>query len=228
MKKFSLLLAVAVLSMSLASCGGDEGTTTDTSAATGDTTAAEEVTTAAPETTEEVTTAEPEPEYEEVFTPSYIDNFDDPDNTNWKANAQMTDFAVADGYLTTTSTGGDPSIANKNDFDLNCDEIDVIVVKFLNGTPSDATQIFFTTDTTTGFCEEASYKDVLWNTDIDCSDPAAAAEDDWDTMYYYVGDNDLWTGTLKDVRIDLSNGEGQFVVDYIAFGTVEMVEVTAE
>ncbi|MGM9624753.1 MAG: hypothetical protein ACI3XM_03495 [Eubacteriales bacterium] len=226
MKKFSLILAAVVLSASFAACGGndDERTANDTLADTGaDTSAAAET---IAETTEEATTVyvETEPPMVEVFTPIAVDNFDDPDNTSWRQNAQMKDFTVADGYMTATSTGGDPSIVTKSDLNLNCEDIAAVRVRFLNGTANDSIQLFFTTDTTTGFCEEASYKEITWNTEIDCDRATVSerAEDEWDEIVFYTDTNDLWTGTLKKVRIDLSNGEGQYLVDYISFDSISM------
>ncbi len=226
MKKFSLLLAAALLAVSLVSCGGDEGTTSDTTGAAdtaADTPAAVE---AEPETTEEVTTAEPEPEMVEVFTPVAIDNFDSADDTAWKKNAQLKEFDIADGYLYATSVGGDPSIATKADLNLNCADIHAIRVRYLNGTASDAIQVFFTTDTTTSFCEEASFRDTTWNTEVNCDRAVVdeRTEDEWDTIVFYTEDNALWTGTLADVRIDLSNGEGAYLVDFISFDAVSYEE----
>ena len=41
-------------------------------------------------------------------------------------------------------------------------------------------------------------------------------------MVIYTEDAAGWTGTLKDMRIDITNGEGKFIVDPIAFGTITM------
>ena len=228
MKKISLILAAVVLSMSFAACGGNDNgnaaESSDNAGAGADTSSAVSETIA--ETTEEATTVyvETEPPMVEVFTSIAVDNFDDPDNTSWRQNAQMKDFTVADGYMTATSTGGDPSIVTKTDLNLNCEDIAAVRVRFLNGTANDSIQLFFTTDTTTGFCEEASFKDVTWNTEIDCDRATVSerADDDWDEIVFYTDTNDLWTGTLKKVRIDLSNGEGQYLVDYISFDSVSM------
>lgn len=227
MKKFSLFLAAVLLASSMVSCGGDEGTTTDTSAATGSESVAD--TSAAvtePATTEEVTTAAPEPEMVEVFTSVSVDNFDDAEATKWKKNAQISDFAVADGYLACTSTGGDPSIATKTPLDLNCEDIHAIRVRYLNGSVSDAIQLFFTTDTNTSYSEPASFKETTWNTEVNCdlATIGERTEDEWDTVVFYTEGNEFWTGTLKNVRIDLSSGEGPYVIDYVSFDTVTYEE----
>ncbi len=222
MKKiFALLLAGMMLTMSLTACGGEETVDTTTGAG-GDTTAVEEtVEETETETETETEPPETEPPMVEVFTSVYMDNFDDAANSKWKANAQMTGFEIADGYINTTSTGGDPSIA-ANGFELNCADINAIRVRFINNTPDSNFQIFFTTDTTTSYCEPASFKESLWYSDSGVEISAAADSDQWNEVVVYTEYNDLWTGTLKNMRIDLSNGEGQFIVDSISFDTVTL------
>ena len=219
-KQLSFLLAALMLTATLASCGGDEGTTTDTNA---DTTAAGTETAAETEavTTEEVTTepVETEPPMVEVFTPVYEENFDSED-ANWKQNAQLKEFKIEGGFMSAVSTGGDPSFCNKTDFDLDCSTINAIKIKYLNCTPSDAFQIFFTTDSIAAYNETDSFRDMAWFTD------SAEDSDEWNEMVIYTEDAAGWTGTLKDMRIDITNGEGKFIVDYIAFGTVSMEPAT--
>ena len=215
-KQLSFLLAALMLTATLASCGGDEGTTTDTNA---DTTAAGTETAAETEavTTEEVTTepVETESPMVEVFTPVYEENFDSAD-ANWKSNQQLKDFKIEGGFMSAVSTGGDPSFCNKTDFDLDCSTINAIKIKYLNCTPSDAFQIFFTTDSISAYNETDSFRDMAWFTD------SAEDSDEWNEMVIYTEDAAGWTGTLKDMRIDITNGEGKFIVDSIAFGTITM------
>ena len=129
MKKIlSLLLAGLLLTACLTACGGEEAETVPETVA--ETEAETETET---ETETEKETEPPKPKMVEVFTPIYTDNFDDAGTTKWKSNAQLADFAVADGYLTATSTGGDPSIA-ANAFDLNCEDIDAIRIRYINNT----------------------------------------------------------------------------------------------
>lgn len=217
MKQLSLLLAALLLTGALASCGGDEGTTTDTGAADASTPETEIAQETEPVTTEEVTTVpvETEPPMVEVFTPVYEENFDSSE-ANWKQNAQLTDFKIENGFMSANSTGGDPSFCNKTDFDLDCSTINAIKIKYLNCTSSDAFQIFFTTDSITGYNETDSYRDMAWYTD------SAEDSDEWNEMVIYTEDAAGWTGTLKDMRIDITNGEGKFIVDSIGFYTVTM------
>ncbi len=214
-KQLSLILAALLLTGALASCGGDEGTTTDTTGA--DTTAAETSVETEPVTTEEVTTepVETEPPMVEVFTPVYEENFDSAE-ANWKSNQQLKEFKIEGGFMSAVSTGGDPSFCNKTDFDLDCSTINAIKIKYLNCTPSDAFQIFFTTDTISAYNETDSFRDMAWFTD------SAEDSDEWNEMVIYTEDAAGWAGTLKDMRIDITNGEGKFIVDSIAFGTITM------
>ncbi len=218
MKKIlAALLAATMVAVSLTACGGEEVPET-----TADTAPVEET---VPETeTETETETEPpetEPPMVEVFTSVYADNFDDPDNSKWKSNNQMTGFEIKDGYITTTSTGGDPSI-KADGFNLNCADINAIRVRFINNTPDYNFQIFFTTDTTTSYCEPASFKESLWYADSGVEVSAAGESDEWNEVVVYTEFCDLWTGTLKNMRIDLSNGEGLYIVDSISFDTVTL------
>lgn len=215
-KQLSFLLAALMLTGALASCGGDEGTTTaDTTAAVD--AATDAVVETEPVTTEEVTTepVETEPPMVEVFTPIYEETFDSAE-ANWKSNQQLKEFKIEGGFMSAVSTGGDPSFCNKNDFDLDCSTINAIKIKYLNCTPSDAFQIFFTTDSISGYNENDSYRDMAWYTD------SAEDSDEWNEMVIYTEDAAGWAGTLKDMRIDITNGEGKFIVDSIGFYTVTM------
>ncbi|MBR5871460.1 MAG: hypothetical protein IKZ09_10535 [Clostridia bacterium] len=220
-KQLSLLLAALMLTGALASCGGDEATTADTDAVDASAPETEIALETEAATTEEVTTVpvETEPPMVEVFTPVYEENFDSAD-ANWKQNAQLTGFKIENGYMSATSTGGDPSFCNKTDFNFDCSTITAIKIRYLNCTASDAFQIFFTTDSIAGYNEGDSFRDTTWCTES--PEDAAADSDEWNELTIYTEEAAGWSGTLKDMRIDITNGEGKFIVDYIAFGTVSM------
>ncbi len=215
-KQLSFLLAALMLTATLASCGGDEGTTADTGAV--DTAATDAVVETEPVTTEEVTTVpvETEPPMVEVFTPVYEEFFDG-EESNWKNNAQIKQFKLENGFITGICTGGDPSFCNKTDFDLDCSTINAIKIRYLNCTPSDAFQLFFTTDTVGEYNEGASFKDYAQF----CYSEETAT-DEWNELTIYTDTCADWAGTLKDMRIDIANGEGAFYVDSIGFYTVTM------
>ena len=142
-----------------------------------------------------------------VYTPVYTENFDG-ESTLW-TNGGTTEAAVlADGTLSVTSTGGDPNINYPEAFGLNCEVIDLIRVKYTNNTENTSFQIFFTNEANPNYSEAGSFK-------ADCV--AGANEIVIDTSV-----NELWTGTLSNMRIDLSNGTGSFVVDSISFETVSL------
>ena len=225
MKKIlSLLLAGILLTGCLTACGSEEAETVEDTAAVE--TEAETEAETEPETEKE--TEPPKPKMVEVFTPIYTENFDDAAATKWKANAQLKDFAVADGYLTATSIGGDPSIA-ANTFDLNCEDIDAIRIRYINGTANDQLQIFFTTDASnTAYSEPGSFKEYCWYTESVVTVADAAASEEWNELVVYTEYNDLWTGILKNMRMDLSNAEGNYIVDSIEFCSVELVEEAAQ
>ena len=142
----------------------------------------------------------------EVFTPVYTENFDG--ETLWTKGGHMDSIAVADGVLNAVSVGGDPNINYPEAFGLNCDDIDVIRVKFTNNTNSDAFQIFFTNEANPGYSEAGSFRAT-----------SVIGENE---LVIYTAGNELWTGTLSNMRIDLSNGEGSYIVDSISFETVTM------
>jgi len=223
MKKImSLILAGILLTGVLTACGGEEVAETPV-----ETEAEAETETETETETEPKETEPPKPKMVEVFTPIYTENFDDASATKWKSNAQLTDFAVADGYLTATSTGGDPSIAATG-FDLPCEEIDAIRIRYINNTANDQLQVFFTTDASnTAYSEPGSYKEYCWYTESGVAVADAAASEEWNELVVYTEYNDLWTGVLKNMRLDLSNAEGGYIVDSIEFCSVELVEEPA-
>jgi len=140
-----------------------------------------------------------------VYTPVYTENFDG-EATAWVSGGTADAAVLADGTLSVTSTGGDPNINCPEAFGLACDTIDVIRVKYTNNTENTSFQIFFTNEANPGYSEAGSFKATC---------VAGANEIVIDTSV-----NELWTGTLSNMRIDLSNGTGSFVVDSISFETV--------
>ncbi|MBQ3178956.1 MAG: hypothetical protein IJB52_14135 [Clostridia bacterium] len=142
-----------------------------------------------------------------IYTPVYTENFDG-EATAWVSGGTADAAVLADGTLTVTSTGGDPNINCPEAFGLACDDIDVIRVKYTNNTENTSFQIFFTNEANPGYSEAGSFKATC---------VPGANEIVIDTSV-----NELWTGTLSNMRIDLSNGTGSFVVDYISFETVSL------
>jgi len=223
MKKIlGILLAALMLSMSLPACGREAETTPETEAAPVETEAETEAETE-PETEKE--TEPPKPKMVEVFTPVYEATFDDAAAPGWKSGNQCADFKVENGMMSVTATGGDSNILCTGKFELNCDDIDAIRIRYINNTSNDMCQLFFTTDASnTAYSEPGSFKEYAWYTDSGVAVADAAASEDWNEIVIYTEFNDLWTGILKDVRIDLSAAEGSYIVDSIDFCTVTLVE----
>ena len=140
----------------------------------------------------------------EVFTPVYAETFDA--ETKWTKGGHMDSIEVAGGVLNAVSTGGDPNINYPEAFGLNCDDIDVIRVKFVNNTEDTRFQIFFTNEANPGYSEAGSFRAT-----------SVVGENE---LVIYTAENELWTGTRANMRIDLANGAGSFVVDSISFETV--------
>ena len=221
-KLLGILLAAVVLSMSLTACGGEEVPETTADTAPVETEAETEAETE-PETEKE--TEPPKPKMVEVFTPVYEATFDDAAAPGWKTGNQCADFTVADGLMSVTATGGDSNILCSSKFELNCDDIDAIRIRYINNTSNDMCQLFFTTDASnTAYSEPGSFKEYAWYTDSGVAVADAAASEEWNEIVIYTEFNDLWTGILKDVRIDLSAAEGSYIVDSIDFCTVTLVE----
>lgn len=142
-----------------------------------------------------------------VYTPVYTENFDG-ESTVWVAGGTAEEAVLADGKLSVTSIGGDPNVNYPEAFGLNCDDIDVIRVKYTNNTADTKFQIFFTNEANPGYSEAGSFVTTC-----------AAGENE---IVIETAGNELWTGILSNMRIDLSNGEGSFVVDSISFETVSL------
>ncbi len=217
-RNLALILAAMMLSASMVSCGDDaktpsETTPETTAPVTQQQTETEPVSQPAVET-EPITEAVTEPPVVTVYTPVVRDDFDNADETLWKTNAQMIDFVVADGFLTCTSTGGDPSIATKAKLGIACEDVDCIRIRYINMTSNDRIQLFFTTDTNGSYSEEASFSDYC-----DYYESEEGSEE-WNEVIFYTEDNELWTGTLANLRLDISDGEGNYKVDFISLDKI--------
>lgn len=154
-----------------------------------------------------------------VITNLYSETFDA--ETKWVSGGTADAAVLADGKLTVKSTGGDPNINMPEALNLACEEITQIRVKYTNNTENTSFQIFFTNEANPGYSEAGSFK-------ADC----VKGENE---IIIKTAGNELWTGTLANMRIDLSNGEGEFIVDEIVMENavlnipaVEAAEAVAE
>ena len=144
-----------------------------------------------------------------VYTPVYAEDFTG-ETSNWQVGGQLENFAIADGALKMTSTGGDPIIMPVENFNLKADDIDVIRIRYKNATGNANVQVFFTSDANTGLSEAGSFKATAANVD----------GTEWNEIVIDTSVNELWTGTIGIVRLDLASAAGELVLDSISFETV--------
>ena len=215
MKKFIIfVLLIVIMPLMLFSCGSEKGSHeeipetnfTDTLISV----EAEEI----PAATEPVTTSEPEPTTEKpVINYEIVKRFifDDPDDIGWRATNQIKDFRIEDGVLKLTSIGGDPFFTAEQPLDIAASEIDVIRIRVKNMSYNDRCQFFFDTDIESGLSESKSYKEFYMYIE---SDPEG---DEWNEVLIHTDDCDLWEGTIKTVRFDPLEDEGDVYIEYISF-----------
>jgi len=214
MKKIIILiLLLSITSLMIFSCGNAEETkesdTADTQEAATEI-EAEEI----PAATEPVVTTEPEPTTEKPVIKYEIVKrfvFDNPNDIGWRATNHIKDFRVEDGVLKLTSIGGDPFFTAAQPLGIEASEIDIIRIRAKNMSYSDRCQFFFDTDLENGLSESKSYRGFYMYAE---SDPAS---DEWNEVIFYTDECDLWEGTIKTVRFDPSESEGDVFIEYISF-----------
>ena len=124
---------------------------------------------------------------------------------------------VADGFVKGVATSSDP-VLNASEVNIDAKKYNKIVIGMKHRLPEELEdsrlQIYFTTDKDTAANEAKSYKTkVLGNKN--------------DEVVEYVFDctqNELWTGTIKSLRIDPLSGKGEFDIDYIRVVFDEEIE----
>ena len=211
MKKLAILFILSVIGLFLFSCGENEEAavteTTGIQTEIDETSAATEPPTTAEPTEPPTTTEPPVINYEIVkrFT------FDNPDDIGWRATNQIQNFRVEDGVLKLTSTGGDPFFTATQPLDIAADEIDVIRIRILNLSSNENCQFFFDTDVESGLSEPKSYRSFHWHIE---SEPDS---DNWNEILIFTDECDYWEGTIKTVRFDPIESEGDVYIEYISF-----------
>ncbi len=217
-KTLALLLILSMLVFVLPACGDDADGNAETTAAADETTIATVETTAAPETTEAVTEAPKVYEYTDVKVIDFS-TMADGDPVPFSVNA-IDDIRIENGLLKGTSNGGDPNFTyNGSDLSFPADSVQIIEIKYMNLSANYDMQLFFTTDTITGFAENASFKEYLdWSADDD-------DKNDWNVIQIDTNTCTDWAGTITNFRLDPFAAEGGFEVAYIKFMT--MTEVVA-
>ena len=220
-KILALTIAAVMIAALFTACENKPATTKapETSAPASDTEPAgtEEVT--EPAKTEEVT--EPAPTEEVTEEPGPVErydvfrwDFDDATNLGW-GSSNMTDvLAEEDGSMHLVVKGGDPNITTKKlKAKIDCDDVDFIEMRIKNATDSYSGQIFISTSDSPGPNESYSYK-----YDYDYADE----DNEWEVIVIETIDINGWTGMLKALRLDYSDGsEGDCYIDYIALQTAD-------
>ena len=199
---FALLICCFVF---LQSCGEKEDNATTPEPTVGDTTEATEATEpTTPEPTEPPTPAptKPPPVTEEVLKWT----FGGDGGVKFSA-ASQSKILIEDGILKVTSSGGDPFINSPGNIGIDCAEIDYIKIKIRNLADGYRNQLFFITNEETGWSEGKSIKEEYWNSE----------GEDWEILEFDMSDCDEWEGTLKQLRFDYLEQEGEVEIEYFAF-----------
>ena len=132
----------------------------------------------------------------------------DGDLEGWSGSG-LSDLSVAEGNLVATSSGNDPSVLSPDGLGLDLTGISKVFVKARNATPLTSGKVAFQTESDAVFAgNEVPF--------------TAVANDPVFTLYEVdMSGHPDWVGTLKRLRIDLSDGVaagGQVFFDRIAIG----------
>ncbi len=207
------VIAMVMAAAALVSCAAGTPANTVTDAKPAETTGAEttagaDVTTGAEATTAEAATEENKTEYFDVFRWDFSDSSD----PGWTPT-NMTDVVKGeDGILCLSVKGEDPHITTKKlPFEIDCDDVEVLEIRVKNKTNSHSGQIFITTTDSPGPSDAYSFRFAYEN---------AGEDDEWELLRIDTFEINGWTGILKSLRLDYSDGsEGECSIDYIALMT---------
>jgi hypothetical protein len=216
-KIIALLLTAVMLVAALPACKGTttDGTTVTTKSTAATTAAATTKTTTAATTKAETTAKETEApktyEYKDVFA---IDFSKMPDGAAPFTVNGIDNLRIEGGLLKGTSNGGDPNFTyNGGDVNFAADTVQAIEIKYLNKSEDYAFQLFFTTDTITGFAENASFKQTLTYSAAD------GDKNEANVVQIDTSECTDWAGTITNFRMDPFSATGDFEVSYIKFMT---------
>ena len=208
-KRLTIILLTAVLLCGfvvLQSCGEKEDNASTTEAETiGEITTTAEPTTPAPTEPPTPAPTKPPPVTESVLKWT----FGGDDGVKFTA-ASQTKILVEDGILKLTSSGGDPFTNSPGSIGIDCAEVDFIRIKALNLADGYRNQLFFVTNEAPNWSEAQSIKNEYWNSE----------GDDWEILEFDMSDCDEWEGTLKQIRFDYLEQEGEVHVEYISFDKI--------
>ncbi|MBQ7901650.1 MAG: glycoside hydrolase family 99-like domain-containing protein, partial [Clostridia bacterium] len=151
-----------------------------------------------------VTTPPPAPSVQKETEPfgQWNFNFDD-DLQGWSASRTISMATVSDGVLMVEAATADPALTlSKLSFDAS--KYTTLRFAIKNGTKSNLTQIFFTTDKDSTLNEAKSYKVTV-----------DTMTDDFIEYEVDLTSNSAWTGTVTSLRFDPAAAAGDIGIDYI-------------
>jgi len=122
----------------------------------------------------------------------------------------QTKIKVEDGILKPVSTGGDPFINSPTNIGIDCSEIDYIRVKIKNLSDGWKCQLFFSTVESPNWSEPQSMR----------TEYALSEGEDWEILEFDTSDCDEWEGTLKQLRFDYLEQEGEVEIEYFSFDKI--------
>ena len=169
-----------------------------------------------PEPTGEDTTAITEPPTEPptttekppVITEEILKWTVSEDNKIFRSGNMIKDLRVEDGVLKLTSTGGDPFLFTVDaNLGIEASDVDYIKIRVKNHASGFRNQLFFITTDDMGWDEAKSIKEEYWNSD----------GEDWEILTYETFYCDYWEGTIKQIRFDPLEEEGDIEIEWVAF-----------
>ena len=126
----------------------------------------------------------------------------------FRASSQTSDFRVEDGILKMTSTGGDPNIMSTNaNIGIDTAEVDYIRFWIKNNSDGYRCQLFFVTNEDTAWSEAQSMRSEYYYSD----------GEEWETLEFDTWDCSVWEGTIKQLRFDYLEQEGDVEIEYMTF-----------
>ena len=120
------------------------------------------------------------------------------------AFGNMSNIRVSGGALNATAGTSDPNM--RLTFSLNAEDYPYCNIRIKNRSLGNTFKVYFTTETDRSFSESKACE-------------ARLSQNDKDFKEYTINmtSNTLWQGKIVDIRIDATDGVGDFAIDYIRF-----------
>lgn len=144
------------------------------------------------------------PEHTGSYTNQW--NFDnDGDCEGWnEVTNQISSINVADGILSFTSTGSDPWLVSPDNLGFEASEHPYIHIRMKNNALDVNGKIYFITEA-----------DPNWNEDKSVAFAVFPEDSGFRDYYVNMTNNQFWTGTVKQFRIDPVTTTGDIEIDFI-------------